>query len=319
MWTPKIKINLLPPLRFSGKKRPRLINDIWRQFRETDRAIHDRINREFPRTVRIVDNMLGTFLAIVSNPLFAIIVALVLVPLVTSETISLVNALSIGGAWVVAVAWLARSAPLKDFLVPSRFLIVVLLAAVLAAGGIKFGHWSTTKWKVHHQDAVKSEPQAKDETPKVVEPVDKPPTPSPALKEHHKAKPPSDSVPEKKQVPDTPAPQLEQVRVISVRDIPSTSSDAAFGLEIALQTSVPLQPILLNIKCSSEIAYVLYSPTPNYSGMVVGGANPANEDKTVAVVNMESPAFVPQYAMIVKIFSKEKNSFVSFKYLAGHP
>jgi hypothetical protein len=270
--------------------------------------------------VRIVDNMLGAFLAIASNPLFAILLALVLVPLVTSETISLVNALSIGGAWVIAVAWLARSAPLKDFLVPSRFLIVVLLAAILAAGGIKFGHWSTTKWKVHHQEAPKSEAQAKDENPKVVEPEDRPLTPSPAPKDHHRATPPpKDSIPEKTTTPEPSAPLLEQVRVISVREIPSTIPEAPYGMEIALQTSVPLQPILLNIKCSSELAYVEFFPTPNYTGMTAGGANPANEDKTVAVVNMTSPAFVPQYAMIVRMFSKEKNSFVGFKYQAGHP
>src|ERR1700722_1161675 len=199
MWIPKIKINLLPPLRLP-EKRPRSIKDIWRKFRETDRAIHDRIYREFPRTVRIVDNILGAFLAIVSNPLFSIIVALILVPLVTSETISLVNALSIGGAWIVAVAWVARSAPLKDIPVPSRFLIVMLLAAILAVSGIKFGHWSTQKWEAHHKETAEPKhEESKKELPKIESaPMVLGVKPAPSKKEtrpaeHPKPKPTSES------------------------------------------------------------------------------------------------------------------------------
>ncbi len=147
-----------------------------------DKALHAYITTKFPRTVRVVDAILSIFLGIVSSPLFSIILALVLVPLVTSETMSLVNAVSISGAWVVAVAWLARSAPLKDFPVPSRFLIVALLAIILAVSGIKLGHWSTQKSEAHHKErseaAVKNEepknsPNAHDNVPPTIEPPSK--------------------------------------------------------------------------------------------------------------------------------------------------
>lgn len=126
---------------------------------EKDKALHDRITRKFPKTVRIMDMVFGTFLDIVSNPLFAIILTLVLVPLVTSETISLINALSMGSAWVIAVAWLARSSPLKDFPVPSRFMMVMSLAAIFAICGMSLGRWSTKQWEAHHKGGESKTPQ----------------------------------------------------------------------------------------------------------------------------------------------------------------
>jgi hypothetical protein len=143
---------------------------------ETDRSIHDSFTKKFPKTVRIIDVVLSAFLNIVSNPVFAIILALVLVPLVTSERISLVNAISIAAAWVVAVAWLTRSAPLKDLPVPSRFLLMICLAMLLAIGGIKLGHWSTHEWEAHHKEPPpnKAEDLSNKTEPKTVAPETKP-------------------------------------------------------------------------------------------------------------------------------------------------
>jgi hypothetical protein len=74
-----------------------------------DQTMHQKIRTNHPVLIRRVDKVLSSFLAIVSHALFAIILALVLVVLVGSGTISAINAVSIGIAWLIAVVWMAKS------------------------------------------------------------------------------------------------------------------------------------------------------------------------------------------------------------------
>jgi predicted neutral ceramidase superfamily lipid hydrolase len=108
-----------------------------------DEGLHQKISKKHPIFIRRLDNTLDSFLATVSNPLFSTILTLVLAVLLRSERISLINAISVVVAWLIAVVWLVRSGPLKKFPVPSRFFILVLFSGILAISGIKLGHWPT--------------------------------------------------------------------------------------------------------------------------------------------------------------------------------
>lgn len=111
----------------------------------------------------------------------------------------------------------------------------------------------------------------------------------------------------------------EEVRVIEAREIPSRHDDAPYGLEILFQTTVRLQPITLNVECSEPIQYVEVMPTQDFTGSFVYGAAPVPTAPKIAAVTLSEPAFVPEHAMVVRVYSKTKNQYKSFRYEAGHP
>jgi len=116
-----------------------------------------------------------------------------------------------------------------------------------------------------------------------------------------------------------PTAAREEVRVTDVREIRSPHQDAPHGLEILLQTTSRLQPIHLNIKCSEPIQYVDVFPTEDFTGFVKSGAGTVPNAPNTAAVSLSEPAFVPEHAMVVRIYSKTENRFESFSYQAGHP
>lgn len=116
------------------------IRVIARNILALDTRVHSVVASRFPRTFRVLDWILENFLAFVSHPAFALIAALVLVPLVDSGKISLVNAFCAWGAWVIAVIWISRTVKFLPIL--SRFVVVFGLAAILAVGSSALVRWS---------------------------------------------------------------------------------------------------------------------------------------------------------------------------------
>ena len=115
------------------------------------------------------------------------------------------------------------------------------------------------------------------------------------------------------------ASTIEQVRVVSTRDIPSRYEDAPYGLEVLFQTTVPLSPIMLNIECAAPVEHVEVMPSQNYTGAISFGAQPVPGAPNVAAVTMAQPVFLPEHAMVVRIFSKTRNEYRRFKYQGTHP
>jgi len=115
------------------------------------------------------------------------------------------------------------------------------------------------------------------------------------------------------------ASTIEQVRVVGTREIPSPHQDAPYGLEILFQTTVPLSPITLNIECAAPVQYVEVMPSQDFTGTVAWGGRPVPGAPNIAAVTMTQPAFLPEHAMAVRIFSKTRNQYRNFRYQAGHP
>jgi hypothetical protein len=111
----------------------------------------------------------------------------------------------------------------------------------------------------------------------------------------------------------------EEVRVTEVREIPSRYEDAPNGLEIVFQATAPLQPIYLNVKCSDPIQYVEVFPTEDFTGFIKSAAGTVPNAPNIAAVSLSEPAFIPEHAMLVRVYSKTKNRFESFTYQAEHP
>lgn len=133
--------NAKPAAPNNGALRRKLRNLIQRII-STDKAIHSRIKQQFPKLVQFVDSSMERLLSIVSHGAFALIVALVLVVLVSTEKISLINAVCIGGAWGVSMLWAARAPTLLKLAVGTRLLSLALIGAVLAFGFRALGIWA---------------------------------------------------------------------------------------------------------------------------------------------------------------------------------
>jgi hypothetical protein len=111
----------------------------------------------------------------------------------------------------------------------------------------------------------------------------------------------------------------EEVRIVEMRPIKSRYEDAPNGLEILLQTNVPLQPIYLNIKCSEPVQHVEVFPTEDFTGFFKYCAGIVPNKPNVAAISLADPAFVPEHAMIVRVYSKTENRVLGFTYQAGYP
>lgn len=89
----------------SPRERSNRITRPWEIMRDMDSGIHAAFMRTFPRFLPIFDKVLEWVFNFVTHPAFAIIAALLLVPLVATNVINVVVAVPIGAAWLVALLW----------------------------------------------------------------------------------------------------------------------------------------------------------------------------------------------------------------------
>jgi hypothetical protein len=94
-----------------------------------------------------IDTALETLFRTFGNHVFGVIVALLLVALVATNVIPLIIAISVGAAWLIAVIWLARLAPVKGLTVISRWMIVLIGGAVFAVAANSFGKWTVAQYQ----------------------------------------------------------------------------------------------------------------------------------------------------------------------------
>jgi hypothetical protein len=117
----------------------------------------DRIAQNLPKLLSAIDRTLEWLFNTVIHPAFALILAVVLVVLVTTNVISLIVAFSIGIAWVVSMLWIARSNLVKGLTVFSRLVLLLVIGLLLLGIGNRFGNWALEEYK--KQKASEQKPQ----------------------------------------------------------------------------------------------------------------------------------------------------------------
>jgi len=115
---------------------------LWAILRKMDRSTHQRFMRAFPKALPMLDKVLEALFSLVTNPAFAIIAALLLVPLVATNVINLMVGISIFAAWLVALLWIARTRAVKGLTVGFRLAFICIAGFILAASGSSLGKWS---------------------------------------------------------------------------------------------------------------------------------------------------------------------------------
>ena len=112
-----------------------------------DQELHGWVMGHFPRALPAFDSFLEWLFSLVTNAAFAIIVAFLLVVLVATNVINVIVAVSIAGAWSVALIWIARSKSLKSLTILSRWVLVSAIGGVLGLVGSAFGDWALKQYK----------------------------------------------------------------------------------------------------------------------------------------------------------------------------
>jgi hypothetical protein len=117
-----------------------------RRITEKDQELHNWVMGHFPKALPAIDWSLERLFSLVTHPAFGIIVAFMLVALVATNVINVIVAASIGGAWFVALIWIARSNALRGLTILSRWLLVSAIGIFLGFAGNRFGNWASNQY-----------------------------------------------------------------------------------------------------------------------------------------------------------------------------
>jgi len=98
-----------------------------------------------------------------------------------------------------------------------------------------------------------------------------------------------------------PPAVVEHVRIIQ-RRAASDKSDAPFGLQVIMQTDVPIQPVAFRVEFDHEIsdgeAFIVGEGA--YTSMTTGFSN----DRKAFLFSFHTPAFTPNSSLVVSVQSK---------------
>lgn len=131
--------------------------------RAADIAAHGYLMHRFPTTITGLDGMLGWLFGIFKHPIFGLIAALILAVLTLAGAVNIFVAISVGGAWLLSVVWVARSKAVRSLTILLRLIVVVGIAAVFAIASITFGRWALAKYqetKQQEKAVTQKPPQA---------------------------------------------------------------------------------------------------------------------------------------------------------------
>jgi hypothetical protein len=151
---------------------PEILRKLWLHISTKDQAARAWVAGRFPKLLSFVDAILGSALKIISDNKFNLIVALVWVVLSMTGSVSIIVALSIAAAWLIAVLWVARADAVRKLTIPARFLLVLVVAASLAIAGLRFGNWALSTYRMQHQSKQQA-PHQPSQTPQASPPQEK--------------------------------------------------------------------------------------------------------------------------------------------------
>jgi hypothetical protein len=145
----------LPPKQKDLDRDPRLaLRVAWEKLQMVDNSVHLYLVARFPFAMLVADRVLTWIYDICAAPAFAIIVALLLVPLVISGAISLITSVSVAAAWGIAVLWIARSDQVRKLTIIKRIAVVLGCAAVIAIMGRWYIRWTLIAYAQHQPQPV---------------------------------------------------------------------------------------------------------------------------------------------------------------------
>jgi hypothetical protein len=110
--------------------------------------------------------------------------------------------------------------------------------------------------------------------------------------------------------------EVEQLKLFSEVEN-STHTDAPYAMKVTLQSTTPIDPLRVAIRCTHEIKYVEMSyhvmPSPDFG---YGGIEPYKDDHTIVIVNMTGNGKAPirpDLPLILHLASAEPIVIKSFE------
>jgi len=101
-----------------------------------------------------------------------------------------------------------------------------------------------------------------------------------------------------------PPPPVAALHIVAQRRITSTVEGAPYGLEVAIQTSVTLDSVTINLICSGPVVSASIVPGADYTGIAATNAGVAPGYDNIVIAYMKSPPFIPDRPLIVRMYSR---------------
>ncbi len=111
----------------------------------------------------------------------------------------------------------------------------------------------------------------------------------------------------------TPPKPIEQI-LMSTEEISSPDASLPYGIAVTLQTTVPISPTHIRLRCSGSIgkARVSFAPSGSVSTSIMFNKQTIVKGNTFEF-SFDQPAFTPQRPLLIKIFSAFKIEPTSIK------
>ena len=130
----------------------------WHRVLALDQRLHSHIVHRYPRLLTVVEWILEILYILCANPIAALAVSLLLVPLVLSGSIPVIVWLSVIGAWGFLVLGFTRVKPLKQLSVAALTILVVLVAIILYWLSGYYVRWTLVNYYAHQEHPKVSTP-----------------------------------------------------------------------------------------------------------------------------------------------------------------
>ena len=117
----------------------------------------------------------------------------------------------------------------------------------------------------------------------------------------------------------SPKPLFADVRLASVRQVPSTEENLPFQLEIIVQTNLAVSPIAFVFVCDGAIGRAYGRPNDLLGGTYTRMVSDVSRDHpNMFVFGWESPPFTPASNLVVRILSEKPLRLTHWK-IKGEP
>jgi hypothetical protein len=118
-----------------------MLRQTWHAFTAWDQELHTKLLLRFPRFTASLERILEAIIALLRDPVFAILFTLVFIVLGIAK-VELVVLVSIYLGWVIAFIWITRFESIRKLTIISRTLVLFVIGSALAFVGQSFGHWA---------------------------------------------------------------------------------------------------------------------------------------------------------------------------------
>lgn len=112
---------------------------------------------KYPLLAKVGGTVLRFLYDAATHPAFAVVLALLLVGFVISGAVTIVVSVSVYGAWLIAVLWLAHSETVKRINILPRFILVFGFAALAAFAANRYVNWCLLNYTANQPKVVQSD------------------------------------------------------------------------------------------------------------------------------------------------------------------